>query len=97
MALVDQDKDEKIIRALAYVNSEFNKAENDLQEEQNPDGRFDATWVANRDASAKGHVMNAVKMQRWLLDNLSVTVPAAYSDAEVDLIDQFIRQKDDGL
>ena len=29
--------------------------------------------------------------------NLVVTVPAAYSDGEVDAIDNGIRQKDDGL
>ena len=82
---------------MRYVSTEFSKAEDDLQQELNPDNRYTASWVADRDTSAKAHVMNAIKMQRWLLDNLGVTVPAAYSDAEVDAIDSAIRQKDDGL
>jgi len=36
-------------------------------------------------------------MFRWLLDNLSVAIPAAFTDAEVDAINAEIRQVDDGL
>ena len=96
MVLVDQDKDVKISRAVTYVAGEFILAKLDLVEELNIESKFDAAWVASRDASAKGHVSNGIQMLRWLFDNLVVTVPAAYSDGEVDTIDNGIRQKDDG-
>lgn len=97
MVLVDQDKDEKIRRLVNWVSSEFVHARLDLFEEKNPGGKFDAAWVAGRDASAKGHVSDGIRALRWLFDNLGVTVPAAYSDAEIDEKDSEIRQKDDGL
>ncbi len=41
--------------------------------------------------AAKDSNTNALKMYRWLITELSLTLQTAYSDAQVDLIDPEIR------
>ena len=99
MAIVPQPKRTKIRNLFAYVSDEINAANRDLRDEADPDtkGRLDDTYVAGRDAAAKTHLSNAIKAVRWLADDLSVTVPTAYTDAEIDALEgREIREFDDG-
>jgi len=92
-------------RALGYVENQIHQINRALQRADELDtelagGNF---TTANKNAfktklrdDAKTHNQNAVKMYRWLLDEMSIPTPTAYTDAEVDGIDKEIRTFDDG-
>ena len=96
MALVPQDKKKKIELVNAYMKGKLQEVNLKLQRETNPNGIYDATFVAGLDTSAKQDEGDIIQMLRWLADNEGFTVPAAFSDAEVDAINPKIRQKEDG-
>jgi len=96
MARIPQDKVGTIARATRYVTDKFRDMNEKFAEENEADARFKTTYLSGLDADGKTDGADAVKMLRWLLGNLSVTIPAAYTDAEVDAINPDIRTKDDG-
>lgn len=97
MVRVKNNKRILVREALGYIEQEIHGANNDLREELDTDNKLDVTYKTGRDASAKTHVKNAIKMFRWLVEvEFSLTVPNAYTNAEVDAIDIDIRTFDDG-
>ncbi len=97
MALVPQDKRTKVRLLLNEIENRTAKAKDFLEEEQNLQGKLDAAYVAGRDAEAKTQLSEVVKLIRWLIEDFSLPVPVAYTDAEIDAINDKIRQYDDGL
>lgn len=59
-------------------------------------GNIDA-YKTQLEALAATKNTDAVATYRWIMDEFSLTVPAAYTDAEIDAIDPDIRTHDDGL
>jgi len=103
MALIPQTKRLKIVGALSYIDKQINLTIRRIAQEDEADNLlvdFDQAKIDVRktrlDTEAKSEAGKAVQMFRWLLDDLSVTIPAAFTDAEVDTIDPLIRQTDDG-
>lgn len=97
MALVPQDKKLKIELVNNYIQSKLQGVNRKLDREEDREDIFDDTYKGTLDASVKQDEGDVIQMLRWLADNLGFTVPAAYSDAEVDAINPKIRQKEDGL
>jgi len=97
MARLPRIKIETVSRALRYVTDKLNDANEKLAEELDPQSKLDATYKGNLDGGANADARDAIKMIRWLVeDNLGLTPPAAYTEAEVDAIDAEIRTFDDG-
>ena len=91
--MVDQPKRVVVLNALGYVQNQITLVNTKLLKETNPDGEYDATFVAGLDTSAKTNLVNILKMLRWLKEGyfgISGT-PAAFTDAEVDAINPSIR------
>jgi hypothetical protein len=97
MALVPQDKKVKMSKINAYIKNNAGKIQGLLAEEADQSGKYDATYQSGLKSEIESIQADTIKMLRWLAVNESYTVPPAFSDAEVDAIDPFIRQKDDGL
>ena len=53
------------------------------------------TFKNERIEKAKEANKDALKMYRWLIGKLSITIPTAYTDAQVDAIDTEIRTHDE--
>jgi hypothetical protein len=92
--------------ALNYVTSQINlsNARNTdsevMYDELVAEGVFDSanltSFKNNKIQEAIDHNTKALKMYRWLVDTLSIPIPTAYTDTEVDAIDQDIRTFEDG-
>ena len=95
MALVPQTKQNKIWHVMQYVSSQSGKVSKAVREELNKEGKLDATYVGGLDAQAKQDASDIIAMLRWLVDDLGVSVPSAFTDGEVDAINELIRQFDD--
>ncbi len=62
------------------------------------DTRFSAAYLGTLAAGAKTDIQELTKMLRWLFTEFNITaVPAAYTDAQVDAIEEDIRTHDDDL
>ncbi len=97
MALVPNPKDVIANAAVSYIVNELRQATTDFHEELNVDTKFSTAHVSSRDAAAKVHADNGIRMLRWLYETeFSLTPPTPYSNAEVDAISATIRQFDDG-
>ena len=97
MTIVEQTKRLKILNLYAYVQDEINAANRDADEESKNDPRFKATYITERDASAKTHCTNAIKALGWLKIDQQITANIApYTDAEIDALNREIREFDDG-
>lgn len=97
MALVPQIKRTKVRLVLNEIENRIRFATDALEEEQDFDNKLDAAYIASRDPEAKAKMAEIVKLIRWLIDDLSLPTPTAYTDAEIDDINDKIRQYDDGL
>lgn len=97
MARVERDRTGAISQVMNYVQQQFNDIQKEILDEQDLSGRIDTTYQTGLDASIKTLGRNATKMLIWLIeDHLGLTVPTAYTDAEVDAIDVDIRTFEDG-
>jgi len=54
------------------------------------------SFKSDKIQEAKAATTNAVKMFRWMLGELSVTTPTAFTGTQVDAIDENIRTFEDG-
>lgn len=97
MVLVPQDKRTKVRLLINEIENRIRFAVDALEEEQDFDNKLDAAYIAGRDPEAKAKLGEVVKLIRWLIDDLSLPTPVAYTDAEIDAINDKIRQYDDGL
>ena len=104
MALIPQTKLKKIIASLKYINDQNSQTiERIAQADESDDLLIDFTQAkidvrkTRLTTEANVEAAKAVQMFRWLLGDLGVAIPAAFTDAEVDAIDPEIRQTDDGL
>ena len=97
MVLVPQPKRVKVRNLLAFLEDQIHAANADLRDEDDPDviGRLDDTYIAGRDASAKQHLGDIAKALGWLANDLSITFPAAWLDADIDALNRDIREFDD--
>ena len=90
--MVEQTKRVKTIKALAYVENKIHSINNKFKDELDISGRIDTTYQSGLNTSAKDDGKDLVKMLRWLLKELGIaTLPAAYTDTQVDAIDPEIR------
>jgi len=91
--------------ALNYVTLNFNQANANLKkidifDEQTNLANFDSNQVTDFKTAlrnqAKSDVRDGVKMLRWMFTELGITtIPTAYTDAQVDAIDENIRTHDE--
>ena len=91
--------------SLEYIDREIDRAVTNLIEADELvrkltlTGGFDAanitSFKTNRIDKAKEANKNALKMYRWLIGEMSITIPSAYTDAQVDAIDPEIRTHDE--
>ncbi len=106
MARVDNDDRTLALASLGYVSRELREAIDKLtlalqliDQLKNSGVAFDAAKItALKDQfmnDAKTRNLNAVKMYRWMFGKLSINIPAAYTDAQVDAIDERIRTRED--
>ena len=72
-------------------------AKHKLIDEENKKGKLSTTYTAGLDASAKQDMATSIKLIRWLVqDYFNIqNIPAAYTDAEIDIIDIDIRTTED--
>ena len=107
MARVENTPRTLTARSLQYIREEIKEAIHNLSQSVEFKRSLEASGSgitqAKIDAieteflvAAKNHNANAIKMYRWLFGKISVTVPPAYTDAEVDAIHIDIRTRDDG-
>lgn len=88
-----QPKRITVLGALAYMEDRIHDANRKLTIEADTSGQYDATYQAGLDASAKTDIVNVIKMLRWLKETYFgiAGTPAAFTDAEVDGINPYIR------
>lgn len=97
MARVAQNKRIKTNNLFSYALEEIHAVKKDFDDEVSGDPRFKATYVSARNASAKDHLVNAIKAVTWLRINLGITGNIApFTDAEIDALNRDIREFDDG-
>ena len=90
--MVEQTKRVKTVKALAYVENRIHSINNKFKDELDTSGRLDSTYKSGLNTSAKDDGKDLVKMLRWLLKELGITtLPAAFTNAQVDVIDPTIR------
>jgi len=97
MALVPQTKRRKVGNLLSEIRNDITTAKNALRIEERDDPKFTQTYKDGRDAVAKASIANTVRMLGWLLGDLGITPPTAYTDAEIDAINPNIRQFEDSI
>ena len=95
MAIVTQTKRIKIRNLFGYVEDEIHAVNKDLKIEMLNNPEYDSTFRAGRDASAKDHAKNIVKAIRWLINDLGLSTPSAFTDAQIDALSREIREFDD--
>jgi len=81
-----QSEKEIARNALAYVEDKIHSANRLFEDSQSNDPRIDATWKSGALQKAKDELSLAIQMFRWLNDRNSITLPAAFTDAEVTTI-----------
>jgi len=103
MAIIPQKTVKKVILALQYINDQNAKANISFGQAEIADELlidFTQAKIDDRKTRLKSEGANetkkSVQMFRWLLTDLGVAIPAAFTDAEVDAINSEIRQTDDG-
>ena len=94
------------INSLDYINEQINISlinlgdADDLVRKLTNAGNFDEDNITafknEKISKAKDANKNALKMYRWLIGELSITIPTAYTNTQVDAIDPEIRTFDDG-
>ena len=94
MTRIDNTNREIQRASLDYIEREIRQALHDMKDADDEvtklqnDGSFTAANITkfknNKINSAKAHNQNAVSMYRWLLDEFNISIPAAFTDAEVD-------------
>jgi len=97
MARVTNPKDELVNGAGSYIINEIQLAISDFHEEKDVETKLDAAYVAARDGSAKTHLIDAVRLLRWLIETEFTRVPPTpLTNAEVDALRPDIRTFEDG-
>ena len=89
--MTEQTKRKKIELVNQYMKGKLQLVNWKLNREADTSGHFDSTYQATLDSSAKADEGDIIKMLRWLAGDLSFTVPAAFTDAEIDAINPEIR------
>jgi len=90
--MVAQTKRNKVLNSLAYLEDNIHEANDSLRIEEENAPEYTTTYKSGLDASAKNNLKVIVKMLRWLASDLGITtLPAAFTDAQVDAIDPTIR------
>ena len=87
--LTEQIKREKIERALNYMLQKRRNIFSNITEEQNKN--YKSEYLRELDDRMKSNLKDLSSMCGWLLNNLNVTPPNAFTDDEVDSIDKSIR------
>jgi hypothetical protein len=99
MARVDNDTRQTALALLREIQNHINRINLFLKEEANLEGKLDATYVSGRNAAAIAEGAEILKKFRWFWEDanqLNQTVLPAYTDAEIDAINENIRTHDDG-
>ena len=89
--MVEQTKKIKIELINKYIINESKIANSLLRREEDLDDIYDDTYKASLDGTVKSHESNMVMMLRWLIADLSLPTPDAFTDAQVDAINEEIR------
>lgn len=89
--MVEQIKHRKIELVFSYLASEMQQAQLKLSDELDLGSKFKTSYLNGLDSSAKQNASNIVKMMRWMISDLGVGTPDAFTDAEVDAINEEIR------
>ena len=87
-----QTKREKVERVLNYVLQKRRSIFEKLASEQNQN--YKQSYLSSLDDSAKDDMKDIVSMIRWLINDLGVNTPPAFTNQEVDSIDPTIRTKE---
>ena len=89
--------------SLAYIQNKINEVNNNLKDTEELIGRIQTepttAFTTSRINAFKTQLMNqaktanseAVSMYRWLLAEFNITIPSAFTDAQVDAINIDIR------
>jgi hypothetical protein len=93
--MVEQTKKLKIEGVNRYLIHEAKMANSLLRREEDAEDVYDDTYKATLDAIVKDHEANIVKMLRWLMADLTLPTPDAFTDGEVDAINPDIRTQAD--
>ena len=98
MVRVARDRTGALSQVMNYTQQKFSEIQKLILDEQDGTGRIDSTYQGTLDSNIKSLGADAVKMLRWLIeDNLGLSAPTAFTEAQVDAIDENIRTYEDGL
>ena len=98
MVRVARDRTGALSQVMNYTQLKFNEIQKLILDEQDSSGRIDGTYQGTLDGNIKSLGADAVKMLRWLVeDNLGLPAPSAFTNTQVDAIDENIRTYEDGL
>jgi len=98
MAIVPQRKKKKIEMVNNYAKGKGQKVNLLLSREADLSGIFDSAYQSGLDAEVKAEMAKIIKGYRWLINNLNVNTPAAFTDAEAEAeINAEIIQFEDNL
>ena len=98
MARIDNTDRITSIRLLAHVQNHISKINRLLTEETNPQGKLSNSYVNSTRSLALAEGVELMKKWRWLwegVDQLNQSPEAAYTDSEIDAIDEDIRTTDE--
>lgn len=89
--MVEQTKKRKIELVNSYIKGKLQQVNLKLHREADLEDVFDDIYKAGLDVSAKQDEGDIIKMLRWLANDLGFTIPAAFTDAQVDEINPEVR------
>jgi len=98
MARVANTENQIIGNILGRVRQLAGEISKEIKDEGDTSGRLDTTYQGTLDASIKSKGGELIKMLRWLVETeLALTAPTAYTDIDIDGIDEDIRTHEDGV
>jgi len=89
--MVDQTKRLKIELIIDYINTNIQISKLLLNREEDLENIFSTTYKGTLDTTIKQKIANIVKILRWLINDLGLSTPNAFTDAQIDAIDPEIR------
>ncbi len=96
MARINNTKRVIAVRILSHLENHIHKINNILKEELNLENKFSNSHVTSRNQAAIDEGAEILKKFRWYWeDQINQSILPAYTDAEIDVIDEDIRTHED--
>lgn len=91
MARVVNTAKQALSPTIDYIHNRVNDVDRFFDESNQTDPPLDTTYKNGRQPAYVVEAKNLVRMIRWYMTKYNITIPIAFTDAQVDAIDPDIR------